>query len=642
MVKKFLIAALALPHTTLSQRGSDRLFVSLDRARVSLALLPLFSGRVEAGTASLYGLRASIARRADGTSNIDDFTAGPKPKPSIEEGPSPYAGRTVPQFELGGIELIDAQLIYRDEHSHNTVTVSKLNLKAGRLATRASTPIDLSASVAATEPQADLDLSFKGTVDVDLSQHTFGARGLDAHAHGHVGDNKLDVTLSLDNLAQAGDTLSAGKLALDLNVEQGPQKLSAHLTSPLQIGRSAQSVELARLAGELNLQSPGLPAKSLKVGLDGSLHVDVKAQNVASRLVARFDETTASSRIAVQGFASPHIGFDVDLDRLNLDRYLPAAQAGASPTGAAPAAGAASHAGAADPKVDLSALKALNLAGEVRIGALQVHNAKAGKLKVGVHALAGHLELAPLSASLYEGALNGSAKVDAAANRVGVNATLEGISIGPLLKDLNGQDVLEGHGQAKLDVTTQGPTVGAMRRALGGSASLALRDGAVRGINIAQRLRELKSALSGGSSQTQAASSTEKTDFSELSASFSIKNGVATNNDLAVKSPLLRLGGAGTIDIGASSIDYTAKASVVESLAGQGGGDLAGLRGVTVPVHLSGPFTALSYQLDLNAVAVQVLKNKAADQVKNLLGNKQGGTAPGSNLGDVLKGLLRK
>jgi hypothetical protein len=65
---------------------------------------------------------------------------------------------------------------------------------------------------------------------------------------------------------------------------------------------------------------------------------------------------------------------------------------------------------------------------------------------------------------------------------------------------------------------------------------------------------------------------------------------------------------------------------------------------VTVPVHLSGPFTALSYQLDWSAVAAQALKNKAADQVKNLLGNKlkQGGTAPGSNLGDVLKGLLGK
>jgi len=130
-----------------------------------------------------------------------------------------------------------------------------------------------------------------------------------------------------------------------------------------------------------------------------------------------------------------------------------------------------------------------------------------------------------------------------------------------------------------------------MRRSLGGGASLALRDGAVHGINIVQRLRDVKSALSGGSTQIQAASSADKTDFSELTASFSIKNGVATNNDLQAKAPLLRASGAGIIDIGAGALDYTVQASVVGTLAGQGGSELANLNGVTIPVRLSGPFT---------------------------------------------------
>jgi AsmA protein len=170
----------------------------------------------------------------------------------------------------------------------------------------------------------------------------------------------------------------------------------------------------------------------------------------------------------------------------------------------------------------------------------------------------------------------------------------------------------------------------------------------VHGINLAQKLREVKSALSGGSlaslgsSQTQAASSTEKTDFSELTGSFVIRNGVATNNDLQAKSPLLRLNGAGTIDIGAGALDYTVQASVVGTLAGQGGGDLASLRGVTVPVHLTGPFTALSYQLDWGSLARQAVKSQATEQVKNLIGGKlkQGQQSPGQNVGDALKGLL--
>jgi len=213
-----------------------------------------------------------------------------------------------------------------------------------------------------------------------------------------------------------------------------------------------------------------------------------------------------------------------------------------------------------------------------------------------------------------------------------------------LLKDLMGKDLVEGHGGVKLNVTAAGATVGAMRRSLGGGASLALRDGAVHGINIVQRLRDVKSALSGGSTQIQAASSADKTDFSELTASFSIKNGVATNNDLQAKSPLLRVSGAGIIDIGAGALDYTVQASVVGTLAGQGGSELVNLNGVTIPVHLSGPFTALSYQLDWGSLARQTAKSKAAEKLRNLLGDKlkQGGQSPAPNLGEALKNLLGK
>jgi len=376
--------------------------------------------------------------------------------------------------------------------------------------------------------------------------------------------------------------------------------------------------------------------------LDGSVSIDTKTQDIAARLGAHFDETNATTRFNVVGFAAPRIGFDAEVDRLNLDRYLPS-EAQRAKEGPQTAAPASAPAPAADPKVDLSALKPLNLAGEVRIGALQIHNAKAGKIKIGVHAAGGRLDVAPLSAGLYEGALNGTASADASGNRVAVNTTLDGISIGPLLKDLMGKELVEGHGGVKLNVTTAGATVGAMRRALGGSASLALRDGAVHGINIAQKLRDVKSVLSGGSSQTQAVSSAEKTDFSELSASFSIKNGVASNSDLQAKSPLIRVNGAGTIDIGSGTLDYTVQAAVVGTLAGQGGSELANLQGVTIPVHLSGPFAALSYQLDWSSLARQTAKSQATQQLKNLLGNKlKQGDQSAPNLGEALKNLLGK
>ena len=93
-----------------------------------------------------------------------------------------------------------------------------------------------------------------------------------------------------------------------------------------------------------------------------------------------------------------------------------------------------------------------------------------------------------------------------------------------------------------------------------------------------------------------------------LKASFLIKNGVAHNDDLSLKSPLLRLTGAGDINIGEDSLNYLAKASVVESGKGQGGAELASRKGVTIPVRISGPFKSPQYSLDFGGAVTEVVK----------------------------------
>jgi AsmA protein len=134
-------------------------------------------------------------------------------------------------------------------------------------------------------------------------------------------------------------------------------------------------------------------------------------------------------------------------------------------------------------------------------------------------------------------------------------------------------------------------------------------NGAIKGVNIAASIREAKAKLGTlKGEKTQAASQVEKTDFSELSASFNIKNGVAHNRDLSGKSPLLRLAGEGDIDIGNERLDYLLKATVVATAAGQGGKDLAALSGVTVPVKLSGTFTSPQYSIDFGGMAEGVAK----------------------------------
>jgi AsmA protein len=301
-------------------------------------------------------------------------------------------------------------------------------------------------------------------------------------------------------------------------------------------------------------------------------------------------------------------------------------------------------------------LKALRANGSLRIGALQVNNLKAANVRADLKAGNGRIDVNPLAATLYQGTLQGAASVNAAPAlpAIALKANLAGIQIAPLLKDLANNETLEGRGTVVLDVTTQGNTVSALKRALHGTGSLRLVDGAVKGIDIAGAIRNAKARLGAlKGEQTQQADARQKTDFSELTATFNIASGIARNRDLSMKSPLLRVGGEGEINIGADTINYLVKASVVGTSKGQGGRDTDDLRGITVPVRVSGPLKAPSYKLDFGAMITDTARQKVEDAVKERLlerlggGAKPGGDATpkdgaksGGSARDALKGLF--
>jgi len=244
-----------------------------------------------------------------------------------------------------------------------------------------------------------------------------------------------------------------------------------------------------------------------------------------------------------------------------------------------------------------------------------VRGLKLANVKTEVKAAGGKLE-APHSANLYEGTLSGTLGAQAD-GRIALKDMLNGIAIGPLLRDVAQQDKLEGKGNLSLDVTAAGKSVNAMKKALAGTAKVDLRDGASKGIDIGKILSKARSAL--GQQQAQAEASADRTDFSSLTASFNIKNGVAHNEDLDVKAPVFRITGSGNIDIGNSSLDYVTKAAVVATAKGQGGAEVDQLSGITVPVRLSGSFDNLKYDVNYGAVAADLAKSKAGEKLREKL-----------------------
>jgi len=445
---------------------------------------------------------------------------------------------------------------------------------------------------------------------------------------------RADANVRLSAVKGSASALNIGELVIDLDAEQGENAVKGRVSTPVSANLETQRYRLAAIAGEYEVRSPALPMKSTTIALSGKVDADVKRETVKVDLKSRFDESNIDGKFSMQQFAEPFVQFDAAIDKLDLDRYRPAGETKKEEEKPTEKGGEKGES-----RIDLSALKALNLDGKLRIGSLIASNVKLSDVRVTVKAKDGKVEVNPLLATLYGGSVRSVVTADANSNSFAVKQSLSGVTIGPLLRDALDQDLLDGRGSVDLDFTAQGDTYGALIKTLTGDAGLLLKDGAIKGINLAQSLRSAGDMLSLKRDQQTAASPTEKTDFSELKASFKIDNGQARNEDLSLTSPFIRLNGAGNLNLVEGSIDYVAKTSLVATSTGQGGKALDEVAGITVPVRVSGPLTALKYELQfsdaiqqqakqrLKAEETRLKKKLESELGEKLLGGADGGDA---------------
>jgi AsmA protein len=121
---------------------------------------------------------------------------------------------------------------------------------------------------------------------------------------------------------------------------------------------------------------------------------------------------------------------------------------------------------------------------------------------------------------------------------------------------------------------------------LGGTVFANFQDGAIRGLNVAQMIRSLTASTLSGWQESQE----QATDLSQLSASFRVENGQATTSDLNLVGPLVRMTGAGTIDLAAKALAFRVEPKLVMTTEGQG--RAADPVGLGIPVMIDGPWSS--------------------------------------------------
>jgi len=641
----------------LSQRNSAREFASVNDARLYIAWLPLLKKQLVFDHVEIDGARVNLTRFKDGTTNYDDLQIR-------DEKLAPLT------FDIDGIRVTHSSVNWQDEMKWQRVALQDVQIETGRLADSVpghlTANFRLSSELARSDSVVDLksrffydrkagryefadiegtlggtaggfsniDLNFKGGLNIYPARQSLLAENFVVSGTGNYGQRSIEAKLNVPKLQSAKGLLSGSDLALDATVSQFDEKwttavqipsfasassvlstaqvnadfafkgdgrtLQGRLSSPASLDlASTPKLQLSAIALNLSANHPMLSA-GLTATATGSMQADLAERNASLAFKAKIDDSEISGKMALLDFSHPAYTFDLDINRLPLDRYISADWIRRYQNDAT--------------LVDLGILRDMELHGTVHAGEINTAKLEATQLAADIRIEQSALTIEPLTARLYGGTLAGSISASAQGTpQIALKQNLTGFQMKALLANTASAGKLEGRGDLALDLSAEGGSIGALRKSLNGSVSLALSRGSLEGIDLRTALISGKDDLgTANAARVHETRLSESTYFSNLEAVFNIRDGSAYGNSFDMRSPLFRIAGEGDYSSDSGRIDYRLAATVASAIKRRGAGDLAGLRGVTVPVRVSGPWAAPSIALNFAAASGEIVTKRIA------------------------------
>lgn len=577
-------------------------FVKVQSFEARVKLLPLLSKKIEIDKFVLNGPEIRLVKMADGSVNWS-FAANKSTQPqTVPETQPKEAGGALPisSLNVGEFAITDGRLIYSDMSTKQTREISNLNLRLENVSLESPIGLDFS---------ADYDgqpVSVKGSV-------------------GPIGKVPGEGTVKIDIIAKALQQLEVAVVG-EIIEPVKEQKFNIDL--------KVASFSPRQLLEQLKIP---LPLKTSDPNVLNNLQVDIRVQGSpasvsVSNSTVTLDDSVLKLEAAVKDMAKPDVAFKMDLNSINLDRYLPESSSKESKT-----QGQADKTSSAEPAdIDYAPLRRLVLDGEVKVGELTAKGAKVQNVLVKIIGKNGVFDLNPLSLDLYEGsvAMIGNFNVQKDRPLSSIDLKTTNVKAGPLLRDSTKKDVLRGTMNAAAKIVFAGDNATDIKKSLNGSGDLTFLDGAIVGIDIAEMGRNLAAGLSG----TQKPAEKPTTDFAELKVPFKLVSGVFQTENTALLSPLLRVNASGSANLVSEQLDMKVRPKIVGSLKGQG--DTEERSGLTVPIIVQGTFAKPTFKPDVSALANE---ETIIEAIKNPESLKEKGKSLEETGKSLLKGLgIRK
>lgn len=598
--------------------SQENLF-KVERVGIDISVMPLLDNVLQIGDVRLDGAEFHLETRKDGQKNIDALTQQQKAQQqTAQQGVSSAPATDAPQqagvatdwrIELAGISVSNAKLVNQDRQAGTSLELYDVNFSLSEFAFEQWTKAEFSAKGKNNQQQFSANGKLEFQVAQDIS--SYALRNIELNSQFSDPATKMDtINLVLDTFEFDKDNA----LSFEIKGQASGLDLQAKGSAQLKVDAAMTQVALKAFKLEANLEGETLPQSPMKVTMSSELGFDLQRNHLALVL-----EKLTANAIALDGKADitlsdiPKVRFSLHSPEIDLDAFLGLTQSqgqDATTTETGDQQQAKSDK-APEVEPDLSALKTLDIVGHVTIDQFKANNAKLQNVITKFTVNRGIASLDRFDADLYQGTINATAKLDARQSPATYSALkqIKGVKVQPLLNDVAQNDTLEGTGNIDIDVKGASLTPSGIQKNLIGTVAINFADGAVKGINVAQLIRENYAKIKG--QKIDSVEGVQKTDFSSMTATLALNKGNVTTNNLHMQSPLLRVRGKGEANYINQTVDFTVSTSIVGSLEGQGGKDVDELKDVTIPINVSGSWTDPKFKL----VFDDVLKQKAQKEI---------------------------
>ena len=589
-------------------------FVTIKAFEVRVKLMPLLSKKIEVKQFVMQEPEIFLTKLANGRTNWEDLgksqkkdTAPLASKKESKEKKTKSDHLPISSLAVGKFSISKGRLVFNDAGKQKEISDIYLDLKNVSLdkqieimfrANADGHPVVIDGKVGPLGKEPG-----KGTVPLEISLDLF---------------KELKIAIN----GMAIDPLTAKKFDLTVDIAPfSPRKIMAALDRPFPV-KTADPAVMNKIALKATVKGS---ASDITLS-DGSLTLD---------------DSTLTLMLAAKDFEKPDVVFDINLDQIDVDRYLPpkpAKKEAKKPDTKPETKPDTKPKDKADEKkgeTDYAPLRKMIVDGTVKIGKLTASNAKIENFVLKINGENGVFDIDPLSLDFYQGHLLSTVNLDVTDNKPVTRVTIntKGIQVGPLLHDIMQKDVLGGSLESDIALKMKGDGPEMIKQTLNGNGNLVLRDGTIIGIDLAGMVRNIASQFGIGEELKEK----PKTDFAELDAPFTITNGRVNTPGTTLVSPLLRVVVKGDAHLVKKSIDMRIEPKFVGTLKGQG--DSKQRTGISVPVIVTGTFDDPKFRPDLEGIID--LNNIDTESLKKNLRTKDGRKETVKELEETGKSLLK-